>query len=133
MNHVVTEYLALSTLCTQVSIRHSPTRSASMIQIWSLDTSVRSDLARDTTEERGSGLTFKLGLCITIGEAFDLQWCPKGGEIDPDKMESDDTDQQLGLLAGTFTDGSISIFLVPNPQSLPARKGPGPRYSELSS
>lgn len=102
-----------------------------MIQIWSLDTSIRSDLARETTEEHGNGLTFELGLCIKIGEASDLQWCPKGGEIDANGMESDPVDNRLGLLAGSFTDGSISILLVPHPDSLPARKGTGPRYSRL--
>lgn len=100
-----------------------------MIQVWSLDTSLASDLARETTEERGEGLKFVMGICVEVGEALDLQWCPKGGEVDPQAMQSDVIDFRLGLLAGIFTDGSISIFLVPNPDSL---QRDGPQFSAFA-
>lgn len=96
---------------------HTPHSSPSQIQIWSLDTSVPSDLSLATTNKTGKGLTFELGLCIDIGEPNDLQWCPLGGEGD----DEDDEGDKLGILAGTFTDGSISIFAIPNPERLRKR------------
>lgn len=56
-------------------------------------------------------MKFELGLCIDIGEALDLKWCPKGGDQVIDKAET-----SLGVLAGVFTDGSVSLFLVPDPR-----------------
>lgn len=44
-------------------------------------------------------------------------------------MSADVPDQprKLGLLAGTFEDGSVSIFVVPYPQDLP-QPASGPVY-----
>lgn len=81
-----------------------------MIQIWSLDSSTPSDLSRATVEgARGASMMLEMSLCVTIGDALDIQWCPRGGD-DPTTSGAN-----LGLLAGTFTDGSLSLFVVPDP------------------
>lgn len=57
-------------------------------------------------------MKLELGICIDIGEALNLKWCPKGGKAAVDKKDS----ASLGVLAGAFTDGSISLFLIPDPK-----------------
>lgn len=90
-----------------------------MLQIWSLDTSIPSDLHRSTSpDQKGVGMKFELGLCISIGDAFSLKWCPKGGEVDGEAEVEEEKLERLGILGGTFTDGSISLFMVPHPRSV---------------
>lgn len=118
------------------ALRHSPAAYPSLLQIWALDTSVPTDLERATSkEEKGRGMTFELGLCVGVGEAWSVQWCPKGGADSADGMDvdSDDNDAKLGIIAGAFTDGSISLFAVPDPVALRAQrktKAAGPRYGK---
>lgn len=101
-----------------------------MLQIWSLDTSVESDLSSTTGDESGAGLVFQLGLCISVGEAIDIQWCPKGrSNAENDEMDTTTQDPRLGILAGAFSDGSISLFMVPKPESLPRRTKSKPSFS----
>jgi transcription factor C subunit 6 len=68
-------------------------------------------------------MSLHLGICIDVGEAWDLKWCPLGGsEKGEDGMEVEEEEGRLGLLAGAFTDGSISFFVVPNPEALRAEQ-----------
>lgn len=69
-------------------------------------------------------MTFELGLCVGVGEAWDLQWCPEGGADYADDMEvdNDKVDTKLGIIAGAFTDSSISLFAVPDPAALRAQR-----------
>ncbi|KAJ7712442.1 hypothetical protein B0H16DRAFT_1624941 [Mycena metata] len=52
-------------------------------------------------------------LCIDSGPAHDLKWCP----LPSHDSINDQTirPRKLGLIAGTFEDGSFSIFVVPDP------------------
>lgn len=59
-------------------------------------------------------MALELVLCIDIGEPLDLQWCPKGGDERHERPEGD----KLGLLAGVFTDGTVSVFAVPDPDAV---------------
>lgn len=65
-----------------------------------------------------------MGICIDVGEAWDLKWCPLGGaEKGKDEMEVEEEEgERLGVLAGAFTDGSISFFVVPHPQAIRAEQ-----------
>lgn len=115
------EYLAVATLRTNVPLKHAPTvDEKSILQIWSLDTSVATDLARVTTETKGAGMVFEYGLCHNLGQAFTIAWCPKGGQVDPDDMEVDES-ESLGIIAGSFSDGSVSLFAVPHPRLFAAK------------
>ena len=38
--------------------------------------------------------------------------------------------RKLGLLAGTFEDGSLSVFVVPHPKDIQPPDAPGPIYGE---
>lgn len=113
-----------------------------MIQIWSLDTSVSSDLSLSTSEQdKGQPMRFELGLCIDLGDAMELKWCPKGGETSDEPMELDGDhddigaageEDHLGLLAGVFSDGSLAIFDVPRPPKRPGSEKAETKYSESS-
>lgn len=48
-------------------------------------------------------------LCVEIGEAMSVQWCPKGGN------DWCPPGNKLGILAGVFTDGTVSLFAIPEP------------------
>lgn len=108
-----------------------------MIQIWSLDMSVSSDFAIETHEtDSGAGMQLELGLCISAGDAWEIKWCPRGGQTDAaDAMEVDDEENgRLGILAGAFADGSVSLFAVPHPAGARAAAGTAegqPCYREL--
>jgi len=59
------------------------------------------------------------------GEARDLVWCPRGGTDSEEKMEVDDSTEgdQLGVLAGVFTDGKIKVFVLPKPETVREKQG----------
>ncbi|KAG0281143.1 hypothetical protein BGZ95_006442 [Linnemannia exigua] len=88
-----------------------------MIQIWSINCNTN-----DQGELQGSPQTY-LALCIlhSYGAVFDLKWCPTGGHMDAGSSNGDLT--RLGILAATFSDGTIRIFSVPEPKSLRAHLG----------
>ncbi|EST08345.1 WD40-repeat-containing domain protein [Kalmanozyma brasiliensis GHG001] len=48
-------------------------------------------------------------VCHEAGAAFKLAWCPAGHDYAADES------RRLGILAGCFADGSVSIFSVPHP------------------
>jgi hypothetical protein len=82
------EYLALSTLCQPLPIRRTyPLPNISrpgMLQIWSVDATCPQDFSRATDPKvKGKGMRFELGICVDVGEAYRLKWCPKGGEVRP--------------------------------------------------
>lgn len=107
--------------------------SLSSIQIWSFG------LEEDASTTRCEAL-----LCIESGHANELKWCPlpshdsvsfslAGREffIEGHQLEGDtDQPRKLGLLAGTFEDGSFSVFAVPYPRDLQPSNTKGPIYSE---
>lgn len=64
-------------------------------------------------------MKLNFSLCIEVGEAFDISWCPKGGDdsaVGEGMGLDENKDGKLGLLAGVFMDGSVSIFSVPDPE-----------------
>ncbi|KAJ7600867.1 WD40-repeat-containing domain protein [Mycena floridula] len=105
-----TQYLAVAPFPSDshspdIGVR-APRPYFACIQIWSL--------GADT------GLTCEMVICHNSGPAQDLKWCP---------LPSDDSlkgrgskPRKLGLLAGTFEDGSFSIYAVPEPSDLRPKK-----------
>ncbi|KAJ3559407.1 hypothetical protein NM688_g374 [Phlebia brevispora] len=84
------------------------------IQIWSLGPS-SSGTVPDTAGDPGT-MKCELVVCIDSGPAHELKWCPLPSH---DSLEGPATSsRRLGLLAGTFEDGSLSIYVVPYPSDL---------------
>ncbi|KAG0199846.1 hypothetical protein BGX33_011360 [Mortierella sp. NVP41] len=88
-----------------------------MIQIWTMNCNTN-----DQGELQGDPQTY-LSLCIlhSYGAVFDLKWCPTGGFMQDSSSSGYLT--RLGILAATFSDGTIRIFSVPEPDSLRAHLG----------
>ncbi|CBQ69951.1 conserved hypothetical protein (C-terminal fragment), partial [Sporisorium reilianum SRZ2] len=88
---------------------------AASLQIWSV---APDSAAADGKKSKGEA-RLEMVLCHEAGAAFKLAWCPIGhdfavAEVDGKKGGSP---RRLGLLAGCFADGSLSVFSVPHPDS----------------
>lgn len=121
------EYLAVSTVSEQPSlvyrIPHPLSACSSMIQIWSLDTTVPSDFGHATGNAKGRGMRFDLAL-LTDFEAIQLKWCPRGGSrttVSPETASGPSRDspdlERLGILAALSAQGILSLFDIPKPGS----------------
>ncbi|KAI0723855.1 hypothetical protein C8T65DRAFT_627670 [Cerioporus squamosus] len=129
--HRQKQYLAVATFPSR---NHAPMvgsrvqrPSAASIQIWSLCPSESSDDAMDV-DNPGSGITShatpedlgemrcELVLCIESGPAFELKWCPlPSGDTAMGAQSSGAAPRKLGIIAGTFGDGSLTFYAVPDP------------------
>ena len=100
-----------------------------LIQIWSLDTTVGSDLATSTSStEKGRGMRLEVAMLLER-ECSQIQWCPKGGENEREDHESsqrmavdvagkESNLERLGLLATLAAHGGLAIYDVPRVESL---------------
>ncbi|KAF8802846.1 hypothetical protein BYT27DRAFT_7260604 [Phlegmacium glaucopus] len=89
--------------------------SYSCIQIWSLSPAQR-NVSKKKSEAPDLGqMKCEMVLCLDSGPAYDLRWCPL-----PSHDLKNDTRQpkKLGLLGGTFEDGSFAIYAVPDPSDI---------------
>ncbi|SGY21577.1 BQ5605_C016g08254 [Microbotryum silenes-dioicae] len=110
-----TEYLAVSCFCSaEATLKMTKVPGPTMIQIWSLDTSDPSDISLVTSSSAEAQMNFEMALCVDQGDAWELKWCPRGGDRTK-LMDHDETEESLGLLGGVFEDGSLAVFTVPNP------------------
>lgn len=120
------EYLAITTISSaSASISRALNPGPSLIQLWSLDMSTPSDFAIETDEEEGGqGIKMVMGLCVEEGDAWEVKWCPRGGNGE-EGMHADGEEgaARLGILAGAFADGSVSLFAVPDPVKAREEKG----------
>ncbi|TDL27316.1 hypothetical protein BD410DRAFT_818788 [Rickenella mellea] len=101
----------------QIGIKRSRP-SPACIQIWSLsrnDSGVMEAQGDASDVEDGIGkVDCEMILCIDSGPAYELKWCPlptNDSWSDPHSIP-----RKLGILAGAFEDGSMSIYAVPDPQ-----------------
>lgn len=78
------------------------------LQIWSV--------SPDAEGGKKGVARLEMVVCHEAGTAFKLAWCPVGHDFG-DMAEDKEVPQRLGLLAGCFADGSISVFSVPHPDS----------------
>ncbi|KAI0345393.1 hypothetical protein BDW22DRAFT_1354319 [Trametopsis cervina] len=90
-----------------------PRPNPACIQIWSLNATN----AAESDEADSGRMSCDMVLCIDIGPAHELKWCPlpSGDSL---KDSDNASTRRLGLLAGAFEDGSVSIFAVPFPSDL---------------
>ncbi|GAC95395.1 hypothetical protein PHSY_002970 [Pseudozyma hubeiensis SY62] len=91
------------------------------LQIWSVaPDGTQGEEKKDKGEAR-----LEMVVCHDIGTAYKLAWCPigydyaDGGKQDQGKDAT--APRRLGLLAGCFADGSLSVFSVPHPELLSRR------------
>lgn len=130
MINLACEYLAVSTVSEQPSLAYripNPlTTCSSMVQVWSMDTSVSDDFGISTGTKKGGGMRFDLALLTDI-EVIQLKWCPRGGTKEDTNLHAtpagngeDLTLERLGLIACLSTQGFLSIYDIPRPES--ARK-----------
>lgn len=77
-----------------------------VVHIWSLGN------VNNSSESKIECMQFSFGICHEEKGAWELAWCPSGGR----------TNDRLGLLALAAVSGSIPIFAVPQPSSLPLEK-----------
>ncbi|KAJ7459664.1 hypothetical protein FB451DRAFT_1045765 [Mycena latifolia] len=114
-----TQYLAVAPFPTA---SHSPDIGVKVerpalacIQIWTL-----SPTRPGFSSKTDAGvMKCAMVLCIDNGPAHDLKWCPlpSHDSVSPPNIINDQTihPRKLGLLGGTFEDGSFSIYVVPEP------------------
>ena len=108
----------------------TPRPSRACLQLWSLGPSPGADDVPD--DDRGE-MRCELVLCIDSGPAFELKWCPLpshdpvcsihcafslGAHESKLSGPSPNSPRKLGLLAGVFEDGSLSVYVVPYPPDL---------------
>ncbi|KAJ3763895.1 hypothetical protein EV360DRAFT_77973 [Lentinula raphanica] len=123
-----TYYLAVGPLPSQ---SHSPEigirvqrPSKACIQIWSLrpDTNATSNPTGETVDmlsEQDPGMMrCDLVICVDSGPAYELKWCPLPSPSAQNLTAGRHGPRKLGLLSGTFEDGSFVIFAVPDPEDI---------------
>ncbi|KAJ7695972.1 hypothetical protein B0H17DRAFT_1198295 [Mycena rosella] len=110
-----TQYLAVAPFPTA---SHSPDVGVKVerpalacIQIWTLSPT------KPGVNKKDSGvMKCAMVLCVDSGPAHDLKWCPLPSH---DSVHDQTTrPRKLGLLGGTFEDGSFSIYVVPEPSDV---------------
>ncbi|KAH9079690.1 hypothetical protein EDB83DRAFT_2514204 [Lactarius deliciosus] len=101
--------------------------SRACVQLWSLGPSQGAERSDDDKGE----MRCEMVLCIDSGPAFELKWCPLPSH-DPLSGPSPNSPRKLGLLAGVFEDGSLSVFVVPYPPDLaPAQASTDPIFLKV--
>lgn len=97
------------------------------LQIWSVSPDSAASSAKGEAR-------LDMVICHQAGTAFKLAWCPIGYDYGEASSSDDNSEQQtsihrLGVLAGCFADGSVSVFSIPHPECV-ARKHTKSRSDE---
>ncbi|KAI8982792.1 hypothetical protein BD414DRAFT_515960 [Trametes punicea] len=137
--HRYQQYLAVAPFPSRT---HSPmigTRlprpSPACIQIWTLRPSqeqrdqmdVDSVAGVDASAEDTGEMRCEMVLCIDGGPAFDLKWCPlPSNDSTGVNVDGQDGPRKLGILGGTFEDGSLTFYTIPDPATIHSPSGSSP-------
>ncbi|CAA7271073.1 unnamed protein product [Cyclocybe aegerita] len=106
--------------------------SYACIQIWSLSSTSSSSSRKSPSKKPDYGqMKCEMVICLDSGPAYDVKWCPLPSH---DPTSAEHTPRKLGLLAGTFEDGSFSVFVIPDPKDVRPRghDDSAPFYVNLS-
>ena len=125
--------------------------SRACVQLWSFGPSACADGSDDDDDDKGE-MRCEMVLCVDSGPALELKWCPLPSHDsvrcilpNPPKSRklmtklfqklsgsSPNSPRKLGLLAGVFEDGSLSVYVVPYPPDLsPAQPSTAPIFRKL--
>ncbi|KAF8891409.1 hypothetical protein BD779DRAFT_1515063 [Infundibulicybe gibba] len=109
------QYLAVAPFSSSI---HSPVigvrisrPSHACVQIWSLGPSQNTPSAAQGDGADVGHMRCEMVLCMDGGVAHEIRWCPLPSH---DGNLAQQMPRKLGLLAGTFEDGSFSIYVVPD-------------------
>ncbi|KAG0019666.1 hypothetical protein BGZ81_009635 [Podila clonocystis] len=83
-----------------------------VIQIWS----VRCDTDEEGILQGDPEVYMSLCILHSYGAVLDMKWCPNGNLMEAGTEPG--SLMRLGILAATFSDGTIRIFSIPEPKSL---------------
>ncbi|KAG8217927.1 hypothetical protein J3R82DRAFT_6093 [Butyriboletus roseoflavus] len=93
-----------------------PHPSPACVQIWTLKPRTRGENAMDEDRPRcdPAEIRCEMVLCLDSGPAQEIKWCPLPTH---DQWEGarPRNPRKIGILAGTFEDGSLSIYVAPDP------------------
>ncbi|KAG2106769.1 uncharacterized protein F5147DRAFT_699964 [Suillus discolor] len=113
-------YLAVAPFSSR---SHSPMIGAKVlrpvpgcIQIWGLE-SKRENTSQEDRSLAGE-IKCEMVVCLESGPAFEIKWCPLPSHDQWNEVHMEEHPRKLGLLAGTFEDGSLSIYVVPDPEDV---------------
>ncbi|KAI6007138.1 hypothetical protein EDD15DRAFT_2395168 [Pisolithus albus] len=90
----------------------------------------------DDSSEKGhepGEMRCEMVLCLNVGPAQDIKWCPLPAHDPWDDTRCARNPRKLGVLAGTFEDGSLSVYVVPDPLDIASamRSGNSPIFVNL--
>ncbi|KAG6369764.1 hypothetical protein JVT61DRAFT_13581 [Boletus reticuloceps] len=93
--------------------------SPACVQIWALKPRTREDntMDDDHPQRDPAEVRCEMVLCLESGPAQEIKWCPLPAH-DPWEGAPPRIPRRLGILAGTFEDGSLSIYVVPDPEDV---------------
>ncbi|KAG1905767.1 uncharacterized protein F5891DRAFT_625533 [Suillus fuscotomentosus] len=113
-------YLAVAPFSSR---SHSPMIGAKVhrpvpacIQIWGLQSKQGNILQEDRS--LAGEIKCEMVVCLESGPAFEIKWCPLPSHDQWNEVHMEEHPRKLGLLAGTFEDGSLSIYVVPDPEDV---------------
>ncbi|PIL24356.1 hypothetical protein GSI_14109 [Ganoderma sinense ZZ0214-1] len=91
------------------------------LAIWSLGPPTSPENAMDIDEGASDAgeVRCEMVLCVDGGPAHDLKWCP----LPANDLMTDangEKPKKLGIVGGTFEDGSLTFYAVPNPRTIHA-------------
>ncbi|KAH3766409.1 general transcription factor 3C polypeptide 2 [Pelomyxa schiedti] len=104
------QYLAISTHKTRQT-QHSVSKTYTgkgIIQLWQIPVTGSEDAK------------FVFGIAHNADTVWDLHWLPTGGYMEASKNAPPENMGRLGVIAAALSDGSINVYCVPPPESLPA-------------
>ncbi|KAI0080527.1 hypothetical protein K474DRAFT_202496 [Panus rudis PR-1116 ss-1] len=120
-------YLAVAPLTSQdhntIIGSRLPRPLPACIQVWSLYATQPSELENTNTERTGS-MRCELVLCHDSGSPFEVKWCPlPSHDTPPAEFDPAKPPRKLGILAGAFEDGTVSLYTIPDPNDIVDRVG----------
>ncbi|OBZ65716.1 Transcription factor tau subunit sfc6 [Grifola frondosa] len=100
--------------------------SPACIQIWALhptqvaEEAMDVDGGGDNSQDDCGEMRCEMVLCVDSGPAHDLKWCPlpSNDAYQPEESGTRASHRKLGILGGTFEDGSVTLYAVPDPADL---------------
>ncbi|KAI6153788.1 hypothetical protein BKA82DRAFT_4093973 [Pisolithus tinctorius] len=113
--------------------------SPACVQIWALRPRTAKDNVGEyddvSEKDREPGeIRCEMVLCLDAGPAQDIKWCPLPAHDRWDDRQRVSNPRKLGVLAGAFEDGSLSIYVVPDPVDITnaTQSGTSPLFVKLS-